>query len=356
MTQLSRCRRFPWARLFGWMLALGAASGRMALAQESPPDSPKALDGPPALPPVTLIRIAHQEELVHRRDTLAAIEELLQRAQGAADAPTRLQQNLEAAQRLLADVLEPPVTTRFLELPADLGMEESRLTTHLDRVDGILRDAASTLDEKDPGLSDDIAAPLRRRLKTLEAFTGAFRAFLLPASSDARHQAALRLSPVLEDDDPVVAEAAGFWQALLRLESADPAAALLVLPHAFTELDRRHLPWDFFARLQRCRAIAATGGFPTAVTLLMQIEDRCGQWLPPGGPDRAAERAALWLQMVILRKWWDASPPDSSQREWCARRIREIAEEHFTADAPVLRLHPAIPRLDAESQAPRDQG
>lgn len=176
------------------------------------------------------------------------------------------------------------------------------------------------------------------------------RAFLLggddPESLRASRRAASRLSVLLEDDNPQIAAAAGLWQACLRSRDSDPSRALELLDAALADLPRESLPFSFFARLLRCRLIAARGGHAAALALLTQIEDRCEDWLPDESQRNDAMRALALTEFQILRDWHGAltEPNQSEERQWCIDRARHLAAERFTEEHhSLLRLNPCIP-------------
>jgi hypothetical protein len=108
------------------------------------------------------------------------------------------------------------------------------------------------------------------------------------------------------------------------------------------------MPYAFFARLLRCRLIAARGGPATALALLMQIEERCDEWFTGDKEREEAVRAARLVRIQILVDWHDSldSSGSASERQWCVERIKVLVDEHFgDNNGPVLRLTPAIPLL-----------
>ncbi|MCO6437656.1 MAG: hypothetical protein J5J06_11250 [Phycisphaerae bacterium] len=360
MSDSKRARRSLCRCLGGTLLAI-ALTASLAPAQDSSANAGNAADpagvdaGQPmtvdssTLPRPKLVPLGKSDESTYRHDTLAEIDDLLRRANGTADVTDRLDLSLTAANRILGLALEPAVTARFYELPDDLGLDAAKTSQLLTQAEGVLEEVGRALGEKESAssLPVDVSSRLQRRQRILAAFAGALHAYLAPGEGDPREvnrQAAVQLSVLLEEFDPVVPAAAGFWQAILRTREGDLEGAMLVLPLALSEPNRRQLPWDYFSRLLRCRVIARNGGYPTAIALLTQVEERCDRWLPPDNAE-AGRNAAIWFQLLTLREWSEKLPGDSSEREWCARQIRELADMDGADGTPLLRLSPAIPIL-----------
>ena len=108
------------------------------------------------------------------------------------------------------------------------------------------------------------------------------------------------------------------------------------------------MPYAFFSRLLRCRLLADQGGWAVALTLLMQVEERCNDWFSDDiDRDRALRTCAL-VRIQILGVWRERLPSDTAEdeRKWCDDRISRLRGERFgDDDTTVLRLSPAVPVL-----------
>ncbi len=190
----------------------------------------------------------------------------------------------------------------------------------------------------------------RQRLQTLRAFATGLRAYLLSGADedgarDLRRAVSL-LAPLLEDRRRSVAAAANLWQACLRSRSSQPARALSTLDPALADPPADSMPHAYFARLLRCRLVASGGGAAAALALLMQMEERCNDWLTSERERDDATRAAQFIRLQVMADWYHQLPETDGNhlRRWCADRITELINERFAQNGDtVLRLTPVIP-------------
>ncbi|MBU0719086.1 MAG: hypothetical protein KJ749_12615, partial [Planctomycetes bacterium] len=304
---------------FAVLAALTSSFGQ----EPSPPAPPVAT--PPALPEVRLAQIGEKANDAYARAVSARIDELIGRADRVTDSAQRATLLLAAANQVLAYQVEPYCSAKFLEL-ADQPPAEPAIQA-LARADAILADTETLLaktPKADPPAGLD---SVRHQLETLRIFSSALRAFLSIGApgedSAAVREAASGLSALLEDRSAPVAVAAALWQACLREQAGDPERAIAVLDLALEEPKKATLPHAFFARLLRCRLLAAGGGHATALALLVQIEERCFDWIPNEADRANALRATTLVEIQILRAWHTAlaGKEATSARQWCADRI-----------------------------------
>lgn len=305
----------------------------------------------------------------------------------------RAKQLLAAANVILAYQIEPACSRRLLRLSdEDSAVQGGDLVAAFDRADALIDRAGALLTEAEDRApetaktgdaeGDDISETdaeaeadddpkrvvanesqeLSRRLKTLEAFSAGLRAYLLSGddreSSGGGRRAASLLSPLLEDEDRSVAAAATLWQACLRGDDADIPRALSSLDLALRRPAEEALPYAFFSRLERCRLIAKQGGRAVALALLMQIEDRCEEWLEEDTQAEQAARTAQFVQIQVLADWYeralsdsnkndtgnDPTPVSDDERKWCVDRIDTMKSDRFKEETTNLfRLSAAIP-------------
>lgn len=250
------------------------------------------------------------------------------------------------ANDLLARQIEPAASRWLLglALPGD-G----------ERVLNGVRQARMLLAEAQADAGDPAAVGVAGRddVEALEAFARAiedvFAAGEDHADAAERDDAAIQLAVLLEDDRAEVANAARLWRAALfrRLERHDRVLALL--PEPLAGLSAEGQRFDFYGRLLRIRSIADQGGYATACTLLLQIEDKCDEWFPATENAVDARRAAVAVRAGILRQWADALDPATQpeERDWCLRAIERArtAACPDTESCPVLPLETAVPVL-----------
>ncbi|MBN1514385.1 MAG: hypothetical protein JXB13_20385 [Phycisphaerae bacterium] len=254
--------------------------------------------------------------------------------------------SLARANDLLARQIEPAVSRWFLGLA--LPGDGERVLNGVRQARMLLAEVQADAGEPAPSANrwqDDIDA--------LNAFARAvedvFAAGEDQADAAERDAAAIQLAVLLEDDRAEVASAARLWRAALfrRLERHDRVLALL--PEPLAGLSAEGQRFDFYGRLLRVRSIADQGGYATACTLLLQIEDECDEWFPAAENAVDARRAAVAVRTGILRQWADALDPAThrEEREWCLRAIERVRTAACSEPepCPVLPLEMAVPVL-----------
>ena len=316
----------------------------------------------PALPRVGLTPMpGFNDDLAYVRVITERVSELSALADQTGDPATRAGLMLASANLILANQLEPACSRRLLHLWIDPDEEdEAEILGALARADELLTQVDTLLQQNsDQG---DLAAgwpeETRDRLDTLRAFAAALRVQLLRGQGDeagrAARRAASRLSPLLEHGNRKVVAAATFWQAVLRSHESDPSRALAVLEPALADPLPESMPYALFARLLRCRLLADPGSPAAALGLLMQLEERCLEWLGSDMERADAVRAVQLVRIQIMRDWHDrlSGPDASKERQWCRDRVKTLIEEAFADPGDtVMRLTPAIP-IVAQPPAP----
>lgn len=339
----------------------GANTGAADAAGETPsrsltpaPNTASLEIGGSLLPTVRLALMpGFDDSTAYARSIATRVEELAGQASRVDDLTKRVDLLAASANLVLAHQLEPACTHVLLQLHSDEEVfEEAFLRSALDRADELITRAQNTLrklDDRDD-LPEGWLVQSGRRLETLDVFALGLRAYLLPGAGDEAsrgvRRAASRLAPLLEDQNGAVAAAANLWQACLRSRDSDPARALSVLGPALADPPRGSMPYAFFARLERCRLIAKSGGPAAALALLMQIEEHCDDWLTDNTARNDAMRTAQLVRIQILTNWQDrlGAPEHSAERLWCADRIKALAADRFAEGGnTVLRLTSAVP-------------
>jgi len=357
--------RFAWTK----SIFLGVAC--MAAAQGVPEGAPPPSVDPetPALPRPKLAPLEGGTDELARLEIVAAqVATLAEEARNADDVRVRADGLLTAANRILSSQIEPLCSDRFLRIHRDEpASREDAVRDALDKAQSLIneaREALRTTAEAEthdaPDDADLTVADLQRRAGALEAFASAIRAYLMPdASSEPARQvraAISRLSPQLEASEPSVAEAATFWQALLRSLDPDPRDALRSLEFVVTNVSPDAPRYGFFCRLLRCRLIAAQRGEPAALALLLQVEERIPDWFRKDPERLDATRTVGLIRMQILSAWRQRLDPAAraDERAWCAKEIQRLRDERFAGgdDETVMRLLEAVPMPHTASPAP----
>ena len=360
------------------------ASAAQDVAKHEPSaviDQPLAIDNR-ELGLARLAQIAgFDDDAAYVRSIASRVDELAAQAERVDDRMKRADLLAAAVNLILAHQVEPYCSRRLLQLQSDDDVvDKAESQSAFDRADELIAraktarqewSAQQTLKDRDPatskrnGLSPGPAlrsgpAEVGQRLETLQAFASGLRAYLLPGSNESR-RAASGLAPLIEDRNRAVSAAATLWQACLRSSDSEPDRALSVLAPPLANPAPGSMPYAFFARLLRCRLIAERGGegkddhgpSPTAaLALLMQIEERCDEWLADAVQRDNAMRAAQLVRLQILADWSErlALKGRVAERKWCMDRIKELWHQFETGPTPagegndtVLRLSPAIP-------------
>ena len=352
-----------WAGPFWVVVYVLTLQGVVAAVAQTEPAEDVARAGTAlSLPEPPLLRLApiagFDDDVSYRRTIAGRVAELVEAAEHADDAALRANLLLAAANEILAYQIEPACTRTILGIAQDAPgavLNDPEVNAALDRADELLGRVKSTLQETPPAEpsapEDPKLAERIRRASALQAFAQAQRAYLSRTDQPeaARHarRAASDLSVVLEDSDERVAAAAVLWQALLRGREADPTPALSALELALSDPSTKAKPFAFFSCLLRCRLLAARGGSAASLAILLQIEERCGEWFASEADRADARRTCVLLRTHILRGWFERLQPttQADERQWCAARIQQLVEGYFAGGGSVLRLSPAIPIL-----------
>ncbi len=260
-----------------------------------------------------------------------------------------------AAEFILVRQIEPALSRELLEMASDA---DRRFVQQRTAVAGELLDSASKkLADAD---DDDAVEPLRERIALARVYIALFQAIMTPpqpATSetttspsanerDDRILAACRgLATYLDSPQPAVASSARFWQSVGYRRAGRPDRTLQVLARATAP--PQMLPHDFFARVERCRALADREQLISASAMLLEIGRRIDDWLP--GPDRdPAQSVVRTLRAGILDAW--AAKLASPQRADGVGEMRKEADE-LRRDASnfghPIRLEIAIAGIEA---------
>ena len=330
------------------------------------------------------------DDAAYVRSIASRVDELAAQAGRVDDRLRRADLLATAVNLILAHQVEPYCSRRLLQLQSDDDVvDKAESQSAFDRADELIARAKTALQEwsarrplqdrdpasskrgglsPGPSLRSGPASEAGQRLETLQAFASGLRAYLLPGSNEPR-RAASGLAPLIEDRNRAVSAAATLWQASLRSNDSDPDRALSVLAPPLADPAPGSMPYAFFARLLRCRLIAErdtvklvrdsnlapAGGdgkddhVPSpaaALALLMQIEERCDEWLADAAQRDNALRTTQLVRIQILADWSErlALKGRVAERKWCMDRIKELLDERGgEGNDTVLRLSPAIP-------------
>jgi len=334
----------------------------------------------PPLPKLTLAPVNETNDIAAYR---AGVRESVARFAGLADACDdpllRAELRLAAVNLIFARQLEPDCTRTFWSLTTFEAhkIDRDAIETAFDLVDNLIetaqqdieaaRDAKQQRPDGEPPVekgeppaekADDEIDPRQQRIqaarglrRTLAAFGTALRAVVAPPADEdsdrGRRRAASKLAALVEEDDRRVAAAAEFWQAYLRKDEADPQPALSRLDYALDDFTPSERPYAFFARVLRCRVLAAHGMRVAALALLKQVEERTYVWFPQDAQQQAAASAVAWVEFQTLLSWHEQLDPQTQEeaRHWCRTEAHKAVERSLTAHTALPRIWPAIPLL-----------
>jgi hypothetical protein len=292
----------------------------------------------PSLPLVLLAQIeGPQNDSTHGLKLENRVKDLVARMNQSTDGPKRVDLQLAAANVLLSYDLEPLCTRRLLSMR---GQQDDELSVRrtLKRIDQWLSDAKVELEKlSDNGatLDEGRLDELQRRHRALSAFAEGIGVYLtLADDAESRPKilrSASKLSRLLEDSDPQVAAAASMWHAVLRISAGDVDRALSGLDRVLVDPSTDALPYAIFARLLRCQLTAQRGGYASVLSYLMQIEERCADWLKEFSDRENARRAAQFMRLQVMADWHEklTGADHEAERQWCVDRSKKLLEEAF---------------------------
>lgn len=291
------------------------------------------------------------------------VAELLDRASRESDELAAASLRLAAANLVLAEPLVAPCTMRLLR---SLGLTEpvdprnasavlSQARDLLDQVGGQIEENRKQVERMEDATADSWAT-LRSNHRSLKALLKALHVLLVPDDHEdvarAMRRAASGLAPLLERTEPDIVAAAALWYATLRADEKNKDAALSVLSPALQSRPSAGIPFAFYARVLRCRLIADRSSPPTALALLLQLEDMLDDWFDDDATRDQASRSLVLVRAHILEVWKQrlASDAPPEERQFLDQRIDGIHAKLIETPTAFLRLGHATPPI---AQAPQ---
>lgn len=347
-----------------------------ATPKEPDEKEPHEADFPPLPDGSLTVPDGFADSQAYEQAIAAKVSELAAAGDRAADPITKTEYWLASANHALAYELEPYVSRRFLRLTHANDPADHRDDTHriLETATRRIEQALETLKEARPAPaaaepaadepeSEESPAEtrdaehemrlyrLRQQADDLRAFATAFKAYLGdsddsgPPGADSR-DAASRLSPLLESEDPAVADAALFWQSVLLSRDEDLDAVLSRLDYINEPIVRAIDHYSFWGRVLRCRVMARHHPRSIPLALLLQLEERCFDWFADESKRESALRAVGLIRLQVLSAWYNLldESTERSERAWCVDAAQRILDTRFnTEDHSVMRLAPLVP-------------
>jgi hypothetical protein len=354
-------------------------AGVLLLAPATPePDAAPTTSAPATLPAHNGVIVAVQPgrpfELAGQDEAGAALgkryAELSATVAAAAEPIDRAQAHLALANWLLAVPAGRPATQWLIGLdqPADRDV----LHWAAEQAGAQLGDARAALDR----IADKTDAGMQRRVRsyrsaadTLAAFVALYEAGV-ERDPDARRpraaEAALELAIARESDDPGLAACALLWQSYAWELAGRHERAMLSLPESWEA--PRQWPYDFMARLLRCRLIGERKQYAAALSLTLGIDGMLREWLASIAPDQVAACRALVRKLAwqLSQSWLNDLRAEGAPAA-AIERLSELSEDlgaetgaaafHLAEAIPILVLPPDTPLPQTQpASAPATSG
>ncbi len=330
------------------------ATAPAAQSQPRPADSPVLPTSSPhtagidRLEPIALPGLG---DAASEADLAAFLERRAEELTSAAertDGAEAAEARLAAAAYLLVRQIEPALSRELLDIgrPAD----RRRIAGGAKRALCLVEQAVAST-ETAP-LDDDRS----RRAETIQAYARLFAALSRNPSAadrkDAMVDACRGLATFIDEAPAAVSSSARLWQAAAYRRAGRIDRVLQVLPLATAP--PRVWPYDFFARLERCRALADRGDWAAAVALTLRIESRLGDWLAPSQLD-AARYAIVFLRRQLWLRWSQRLRSDGhvDQADAAAAEAEALAQTLAGMPSGAARLGEAVGGLEAPLLPPR---
>lgn len=236
-------------------------------------------------PASSVVSCASQEE------SLAAAESSLDRAKA----------EIALARCILVSKTASPLS-RFIagdvSAREQLGLHAREAGEHLDR-------AAELLDKT--VADEDAVSRVQDCIEMLRAFAEMFATLAEDGSNDEHRQrlldASIGLSLYLDDTRREVVESARLWQGAAYRRAGRSDRALQVLRPVLSSSMARDI--GFWARIERCRALADGKHFAAAMALANRLSPRVEAWFEDDDAEtrRAATDSIRWLRAELLAAW-----------------------------------------------------
>ena len=342
--------RITWIRVGLALTLIGACSRPATAASPSQPSTRPA--GPVAY---RLGSTAYPDGITSEPDYADWLDKqiatLARRERAAREPAAQLPLVLARANLRLSRQAEPALTRLMLHdaTSADGG----RLAATLVPAQADLKRAAALLTrlEQSPA-PHKAAAKQRERWRSEAANLTVLSDAMAALAGKADAQSCLTaLGPLAASKQADLAAAARLLQAALMRQTGKVNEAIALLEPAV--IPPEQLPYDFFARLLRCRLLADRGGHAIAAAMAVQIDARCESWFDKSR-QAEARRAVGLLRIDLARRWADQLERDGLVSHAARRRAAaaKIRKQLFDKDAVVYRLGLAVPILAKIPQPP----
>ncbi|MCA9254663.1 MAG: hypothetical protein KDA33_03455 [Phycisphaerales bacterium] len=267
------------------------------------------------------------------------------RLAGAGTPEARRMATIALAECLINKAAAPGLTA---ELLGDRS-HRSALKAGLDEAAGLLKSDAVAI----PSAESETLASQKRRVELLRAFLQVFQAIVAAdgseASNDALMSACVELAIYTDNANDEIVSAAKLWQAAAYRRAGRSDRTLQMMRPALGRSNG--VAADFYARIERCYALADAGQFVGALALAAKIDGRIDEWMiaAPQATRVSARRTATMTRVSLYRRWSAALAKDGfdARAAEAAKSATEL-ETTITDDSHAgLALENAIAELPA---------
>lgn len=218
--------------------------------------------------------------------------------------------NLNSANRLIEQARKAIVLDCAAPLSNELcwtAKPDAKLADAVRRAISELDNAARAVTDLPDSVDADVKRSLESRIELLRAFADIFTAIASfddsSAGRDRLIDACINVSVYLDDKSPGVAESAKLWQGVAYRKAGRPDRTLQLLWPAIGNISSNRV--DFYARIERCRALLERGQHVSALALAVKLNERLDEWMKNESEETKSQArdTLIWVRVAIHRDW-----------------------------------------------------
>lgn len=217
----------------------------------------------------------------------------------------------------------------------------------------LLDEAAKCVSDLPKAIDGEVKRSLESRIDLLRAFAEIFSAIAKfddsVAGKDRLIDACINVSVYLDDKSPGVAESAKLWQGVAYRKAGRPDRTLQLLWPAIGNISSNRV--DFYARIERCRALLEGGQHVSALALAVKLNERLDEWMKNENEETKslARDTLIWVRVAIHRDWAESlrKNGESARAKTADEAAEKLLGEHPFPASPEkwLRLSESIAGL-----------
>ncbi|HPF40031.1 MAG TPA: hypothetical protein P5081_03790 [Phycisphaerae bacterium] len=215
-----------------------------------------------------------------------------------------------------------------------------------------------------PSAESETLASQKRRVELLRAFLQVFQAIAAAdgseASNDALMSACVELAIYTDNANDEIVSAAKLWQSAAYRRAGRADRTLQMMRPALGRSNG--VASDFYARIERCHALADAGQFVGAIALAAKIDGRIDEWMieAPQATRVSARRTATMTRVTLYRRWsaalakegLDARAADAEKSATeLEASIRDDSHADLALDNAIAELPPIDTKGDADAES-----